>query len=102
MQNKELAEELRKPNIRKFEKRKKHSSFIDNIWGADIADMQLLSKFNKRICFCCVLLIFIVSMLGLFLWKIKNVLQLLTLDDSGGKPNKIWVDKGIVSFTIDQ
>ena len=102
MQNKELAEELHKPNIRKFEKRKVHSSFIDNIWGADIADMQLLSKFNKGICFCCVLLIFIVSMLGLFLWKIKNVLQLLILDDSGGKPNKIWVDKGIVSFTIDQ
>ena len=24
-----------------------HSSFTDNIWGADLADMQLLSKFNK-------------------------------------------------------
>ena len=28
-----------------------YSSFIDNIWGADLADMQLLSKFNKGICF---------------------------------------------------
>ena len=35
MFNKELAEELQKPIIRKFEKRKVHSSFIDNIWGAD-------------------------------------------------------------------
>ena len=43
MQNKELE----KPIIRKFEKRKVHSSFIDNIWGVDIADMQLISKFNK-------------------------------------------------------
>ena len=48
IQNKELAEELHKPLIRKFEKRKVHSSFIDNIWGADLADMQLLSKFNKK------------------------------------------------------
>ena len=67
MHNKELAEELRKPIIRKFEKQKVHSSFIDNICGADSADMQLLSKFNKGIRFCCVLLIFIVNMLGLFL-----------------------------------
>ena len=46
--NKELAEELHKPNIRKFDKRKAHSPFIDNIWGADLAAyMQLISKFNK-------------------------------------------------------
>ena len=24
-----------------------YSSFKDNIWGADLADMQLLCKFNK-------------------------------------------------------
>ena len=46
--NKRLAEELHKPVIRKFNKRKVHSPFIDNIWGADLADMQLISKFNKR------------------------------------------------------
>ena len=51
MQNNELAEELHKPNIRKFQERKVHSSFIDNIWGPDLADMQLLSKFNKGVCF---------------------------------------------------
>ena len=45
--NKELAEGLHKPIIRKLEKRKIHSPFIDNIWGADLADMQLISKFNK-------------------------------------------------------
>ena len=51
MQSNGVAEELHKPNIRKSEKRKVHSSFIDNIWGADLADMQLLSKFNKGIRF---------------------------------------------------
>ena len=51
MQNKELAQELHKLIIRKFEKRKIHLFFIDNFWGADLADMQLLSKFNKQIRF---------------------------------------------------
>ena len=46
--NKELAEELQKPIIRKFNKIKVHSPFIDNIWGTDLADMQLISKINKR------------------------------------------------------
>ena len=45
--NKELVEELHKPIIRNFNKRKVHSPFIDNIWGTDLADMQLISKFNK-------------------------------------------------------
>ena len=44
--NKDLAEEFQKPIIRKFEKRKAHSPFIDNIWGVDLADMQSISKFN--------------------------------------------------------
>ena len=40
--NKELAEELHKPiitNHGKFNERKVHSPFIDNIWGAGLADM---------------------------------------------------------------
>ena len=51
MQNKEVTEELHKTIIRKFEKLKVHSSFIDNIWGADLVDMQLLSKCSRGICF---------------------------------------------------
>ena len=30
-----------------FKKRKVYSGFRDNIWGADLADIQLISKFNK-------------------------------------------------------
>ena len=48
-ENIKLANELHKPIIRKFNQRKVYSSFKDNIWGADLADMQLLSKFNKGI-----------------------------------------------------
>ena len=46
MFNKELAEELHKPMIRKFKNRKVFSSFIGN-WGADLADMQLISNLIK-------------------------------------------------------
>ena len=46
-ENIHLADELHKPIIRRFKKRKVFSSFRDNIWGVDLADMQLLSKFNK-------------------------------------------------------
>ena len=65
--NEKLAEQLHKPIIRKFKKRKVYSGFKDNIWGADLADMQLISKFNKGLDFYCVLLIFLVNILGLFL-----------------------------------
>ena len=57
--NLQLAEELYKPIIRKFKKRKVYSGFRDNIWGADLADMQLISKFNKGFRFLlCVIDIF--------------------------------------------
>ena len=35
-----LADELHKPVIKKFNKRKLYSQFKDNIWGVDLADMQ--------------------------------------------------------------
>ena len=47
-ENIQLADELHNPIIKKFKKRKVYFSFKDNIWGAGLADMQLLSKFNKR------------------------------------------------------
>ena len=79
MQNKELAEELHKPITRKFEKWKVHSPFIDNIWGSDLADMQLLTKFNNGICFLLCLLIFMLSIYRFFLWRIWKVLRALML-----------------------
>ena len=59
LENEQLADELHKPIIRKFEKKKVYSTFKDNIWGVDLADMQLLSKYNKGIRFLlCVIDIF--------------------------------------------
>ena len=77
--NKELAEKLYKPIIRTFDGRKVHSPFMDNIWGADLADMQLISKFDKgfRFSLCAI------DIYSKYAWfiplKDKNVLQLLML-----------------------
>ena len=49
MPNQQLANELQEPIIRKFKKRKVYSSFKDNIWVVDSADMQLISRYNKGI-----------------------------------------------------
>ena len=58
-QNQQLAEEIHKPIIRKSKKRKVHAAFKDNIWGDDLADMQLISKNNKEVRFLlCVINIF--------------------------------------------
>ena len=45
-ENQQLANELHKPIIRKLKKRKVYSSFKDNIWVVDLADMQLISKYS--------------------------------------------------------
>ena len=59
MPNQHLIEEFLKTIIKKFEKRKVYSSFKGNIWGADKANVQLISKFSERIRFLsCVIDIF--------------------------------------------
>ena len=98
-QNQQLVEELHKPIIIKFEKRKVHAAFKDNIWGVDLADMQLLSKYNKGIRF----LLCVIDTFSKYAWvvplkdkkgiSIVKVFQII-LKQSNRKPNKILVDKG--------
>ena len=65
--NYQLANELHKPIIRKFKKRKVYSSYRDNIWGVDLADMQSFSKYNKGIKYLLCVIDLFSNMLGLFL-----------------------------------
>ena len=98
-QNGQLANELHKAIIRKFEKRKVNSTFKGSIWGVDLADMQLLSKYNKGIRFLlCAIDIFSKSAWVVPL-KDKKGISIVEafqsiLKQSNSKPNKIWVDKG--------
>ena len=103
-ENIQLADELHKPIIRKFKKRKVHSSFRDNIWGADLADMQLVSKFSKGLRF----LLCAVDIYSKYAWvtplKDKKDISIVNgfqkmLKEYNRKPNKIWETKE-VNFTI--
>ena len=82
-----------------------HSSFKDNIWGVDLVDMQLLSKFNKGFRF----LLCVIDTYSKHAWviplkdkkgiSIVNAFQKI-LKESNRKPNKIWVDKGNEFYNI--
>ena len=100
-QNEQLAELI----IKNFKKRKVYSAFKDNIWGADLADMQLISKFNKGFRF----LLCVIDIFNKYAWvvplkdrkgaSIVNAFQSI-LKKSNRKPNKIWVDKGGELYNI--
>ena len=62
-----MAEELNKPVIKKFKKRKVYSSFRDNIWGVDLADMQHWVNLTMDISIYYVPLTYLVNMYGVFL-----------------------------------
>ena len=95
----QLSEELHKPIIKKVKKRKVYSRFKDNIWGADLADMQLISTFNKGFRF----LLCVIDIFSKYAWVIPlkdkkgagivDAFQKI-LDRSERKPNNIWVNKG--------
>ena len=97
-----MVNELHKPVIRKFKKRKVYSSFRDNIWGADLADMQSLSKYNKGIKY----LLCVIDLFSKHVWVIPikdkkgtiivNAFKKILSDSNrseakakGRKPNKI-------------
>ena len=76
-----------------------YSTFKDNIWGADLADMQLTSKSNKGVRF----LLCVIDIFNKYAWavplkdkkgvSIVNAFQKI-LDDSKRKQNEIRADKG--------
>ena len=84
---------------------------MENIWGADLADMQLISKINKEFRF----LLCVINIYSKYVWvillkdkkgttitelqlrqlltTITTIAFLKTLKESNHKANKIWIDK---------
>ena len=99
LKNQQLADELHKPIIRKFKKRKTYFSYKNNIWCTNLADMQLISKYNKGIKY----LLCVIDGFSKYACvapskdkkgvSIVNAFQKI-LDSSKTNPNKIWVDQG--------
>ena len=102
----QLVEELQKQFIKRFKKRKVQSLFIDNIWGADLGDMQLINKFDIGTHF----LLCVINIFSKYAWviplkekkgiTITNAFQKI-LDESNGKPNKHG-QINVANFPIDQ
>ena len=102
--NYQLANELHKPIIRKFKKRKVYLSFRNNIWGVDLANMQSLSKYNKENKY----LLCAIDLFSKYAWvvpikdkkrtSIINVFQKIT--SKGRKPNKYGLTKVVNFVTI--
>ena len=75
-----------------------YSSFRDNIWGADLADMQSLSKYNKGSKY----LLFAIDLFSKYAYvvpiKDKKGTSIVNafkkIISKIRKPSKIWVDQG--------
>ena len=94
-----LADELHKPAIRKFKKRKVYSQFKDNIWGVDLADMQSLSRKNKVIRYLLCAIDFYSTYAFVIPSENKKGISVTNgfnkiIKQSNRKPNKIWLDQG--------
>ena len=96
--NVKLANELHKLVIKKFSKCKVYPSFQDNIWGVDLADMQLLSRQNNGIKY----LLWVIDLFSKYAFvvplKDKKGASVVKgfekiVSESSRRPNKIWVDQ---------
>ena len=96
--NKQLAEELHKPVIKKFKRTKEHARFKDDIWAGDLAEMGSLSSKNRNVKY----LLCVIDIFTSYAWvkplkdkKGKRVLNAFIeiVNESNRKPNKLWIDQ---------
>ena len=92
----QLAKELHKPVNKKFKRRKVFARFKDNIWAADLAEMESLSSKNKSV----KNLLCVMDVFTKYAWvkplkdkEGKTVLNALIkiVNESNRKPNKLCV-----------
>ena len=94
----QLADELHKPITRNFQKRTVISKGIDEIWAADLVEMQKFSKWNNGIKY----LLMVIDVFSKYGWirglkdkKTETVSKAFNdIFKSGRKPKMLWSDKG--------
>ena len=101
----QLADELHRPVTKKFRKRKVIVFGIDEIWAADLVDMQAFAKENDGVKY----LLTVIDIFSKYGWIIpindksgKSVaaaFEKFFKDDR--KPLKLWVDKGKEFYNKD-
>ena len=99
--NEQPAQELYKPVIKRFKRKKVNTKFKDNIWAADLAEMESFSSKNKNMKY----LLCVID----FSWdkplknkKGKTVLDAFIeiVNESNSKPNKLWFDRGKKNYYL--
>ena len=96
--NEQLAEELHKPVMKKFKRRKVYARFKDNIWAADLVEIGSLCSKNKNVkhLFC------VIDVFTKYAWvkplkdkKGETVLNAFIdiANESNHKPQKLWVEQ---------
>ena len=95
----QLAEELYRPVVRRFPKWRVVVRGIDEIWAADLVDMQSFAKDNAGFKY----LLTVLDTFSKYGWivPLKDKTRKSTADgfakilaSSGRTPGKIWIDKG--------
>ena len=98
----DLLEELNKPVIHKFQRKKTIINYIDHIHSADLVDMKVYSKINKGYNY-----IFInIDIFSKYAWgfpiktkKIQDVKLCFQKIFKERKPNYLWTDKESAFFS---
>ena len=93
----ELAEELYKPVNRKFQRRRVNVNGIDEIWAADLIDIQAFSNDNTGIEY----LLTVIDIFSKFVWLVplerkigQEVANAFSRISKERRPSKTWVDSG--------
>ena len=82
--NEQLAGELHKPAIKKFKRRKIYARFKDNIWAADLAEMESLFSKSKNVAQ-------VKPLKGQKGKTVRNAF-IEIVSESSHKPNNLWVN----------
>ena len=95
----QLADEPHKPVIKYFPKRKVYVNGIDEVWNADLVEMQAFSKFNRGVRY----LLTVIDVFSKYGWMLplkdktgKSVADAFKeiFKKSKRKPENLWTDKG--------
>ena len=90
---------MNKSATKKFKRRKNYARFKDNIWAADLVEMESLSSKSKNVKY----LLCVIDVFTKYAWvkplkdKIgQTVLNafIKIVNESNRKTNKLWVDQG--------
>jgi hypothetical protein len=103
---KQLAKELHRPIIRKFPRRHVHSRGIDDLWGADLADMTEDAMDNNR---GCRYILIVIDHASKYIWgeplKTKEGAEVAAaftkIFSKGRHPKHLWVDQGTEFYNRD-